>query len=104
MVGHYHITNTYRVESTTWALQFTPIQTEKNDENKSFAVDFTFLNVFKWLVEPYSFIRTCYMRPCRPRDRPGQTCGGSPVTGLKHVCNTGTRSVRLSHQHIQRAG
>ena len=30
----------------------------KDDENKSFAVNFTFSNVFKWLVESYSFIRS----------------------------------------------
>ena len=76
----------------------------KDDENKSFAVIFTFSNVLNGFLNLILLCAPTLMRPCRPRDRPGQTCGGSPVTDLKHACNTETRSVRLSHQHIQHAG
>ena len=80
------------------------LSNRKDDENKIFAVNFTFSNVFNGLLNLILLYAATLMRPRRPRDRPGQTCEGSPVTDWKHVCNSGTRSVRLSHQHIQHAG
>ena len=88
-------------------LRGTPVhayQTEKTTKTKVVLSILHFQMFLNGLLNLILLCAASLMRPCRPRDRPGQTCGGSPVTDLKHVCNTGTRSVRLSHQHIQHAG
>ena len=103
-MGNYRITNTYRGESTTWAPQFTPIKTEKTTKIKVLLSILHFQMFLNGLLNLILLYAPTLMRPSRPRDRPGQTCGGSPVTDLRHVCNTGTPNVRLSHQHIQHAG